>query len=50
MKKAQRETIKAPIQQDVEFGLTVLIGTAFVAAGFVYMCWDLICLIGETLP
>ena len=40
----------AQTKRDIQFGLAVLVATAFVVTGLVSMCWWLICLIGGTLP
>ena len=42
--------MEAQTKRDIEFGLAVLIVTAFAATGFANMCWWLFCLIGGTLP
>jgi hypothetical protein len=40
----------AQTRRDIEFGMAVLIVTAFVVTGLASMCWWLLCLIGKTLP
>jgi hypothetical protein len=37
-------------KRDIEFGLAVLIITAFVVTGIACMGWWLFCLLGGTLP